>query len=283
TERGMRLSMLGHLVRRPRWVLASALALLGWPLQLLALSLAPLTLVQPALSLGLVLLLFLGSHLLHERVGQREALATAAIIAGVIGVTLSAPKHSDAYTGGGRLVAAIAVLAAFTAIPYLAGRHNPRAGGLLVLSAGTAFSASALTTKLVADELSAGDLPAALTWGAVTGLAALAGVLAEMSALQRRPVSRVAPPIFVISTVVPVLLAPFLTGEKWGHTPLGGLVIVISLAAVALGGALLGQSKAVGTLVAASHRDGEGAAAEVPAASRTTEAAVGRAAQDRSG
>src|SRR5205085_2494902 len=154
--------------------------------------------------LGWVRLPSLGSHLLHERVGQREALATAAIIAGVIGVTLSAPKHSDAYTGGGRLVAAIAVLAAFTAIPYLAGRHNPRAGGLLVLSAGTAFSASALTTKLVADELSAGDLPAALTW-------------------------------------------------------------------------------AVGTLVAASHRDGEGAAAEVPAASRTTEAAVGRAAQDRSG
>jgi len=59
----------------------------------------------------------------------------------------------------------------------------------------------------------------------------------------------------VISTVVPVLFAPFLTGERWGHTPLGGVVIVVSLFAVALGGAMLGQSKAVGTLMTASHKE----------------------------
>ena len=96
---------------------------------------------------------------------------------------------------------------------------------------------------------------AALGWGAATAAAALVGLLGEMSALQRRTVSRVAPPIFVISTVVPVLFAPFLTGERWGHTPLGGVVIVVSLAAVALGGAMLGQSKAVGTLMTASHKE----------------------------
>ena len=255
TEGGMRLSMLARLIRRPRWALATGLAVLGWPFQLLALSLAPLTLVQPTLSLGLVLLLFLGARMLHERVGRRETLATIAIIAGVAGVTVSAPKNTDAYNGDWRLFVVIGLLTAVTAIPYLAGRRRHHGGGLLVASAGAAISASALMSKLITDELSGGRIAAALGWGAATGVAALAGLLGEMSALQRRTVSRVAPPIFVISTVVPVLFAPFLTGEKWGRTPLGGGVIVVSLAAVALGGAMLGRSKAVGTLMAASHKE----------------------------
>lgn len=280
TEGGMRLSMLTRLLRRPRWALATGLAALGWPFQLLAFSLAPITLVQPTLSLGLVLLLFMGGRMLQERVGRREALATVAIIAGVVGITLSAPKNSDAYNGDWRLIAVIGVLAGVTAIPYLVGRRSGRAGGLLVASAGAAISASALMSKLITDELAAGKVAAALAWGVATAAAALAGLLGEMSALQRRPVSRVAPPIFVISTVVPVVFAPFLTGERWGHTPLGGAVIVVSLAAVAFGGAMLGRSNAVGTLMAASHQDEPDPA---PAASSTTEAAVGRSAAERSG
>ncbi|MBV9214314.1 MAG: hypothetical protein JOZ25_11790 [Actinobacteria bacterium] len=284
TEGGMRLSMLTRLIRRPRWALATGMAMVGWPFQLLAFSLAPISLVQPTLSLGLVLLLFLGSRMLGERVGPREALATSAIVVGVVGVTLSAPRNTDAYAGDLRLIVVIGVLALVTAIPYMAGVRSRRAGGLLVASAGAAISASALMSKLITDELARGRIGAALAWGGATALAALAGLLGEMSALQRRTVSRVAPPIFVISTVVPVLAAPFLTGERWGHTPLGGAVIVLSLAAVAAGGAMLGQSKAVGTLMAASHREDEDAPEPGPlAASSTTEAAVGRSAADRSG
>lgn len=266
TEGGMRLSMLGRLIRRPRWALATAMAILGWPFQLLAFSLAPITLVQPTLSLGLVLLLFMGARMLKERVGRRETLATVAIIAGVVGVTLAAPKNSDAYNGDWRLIVVIGVLAAVASIPYLARGQSERAGGLLVASAGAAISASALMSKLITDELSSGAIAAALAWGAATGVAALVGLLSEMSALQRRPVSRVAPPIFVISTVVPVMFAPFLTGERWGHTPLGGAVIVASLVAVAFGGAMLGRSRAVGTLMAASHREPEQQAEAVAAA-----------------
>jgi drug/metabolite transporter (DMT)-like permease len=256
TERALRLSMLTRLIRRPRWALATGMAILGWPFQLLALSLAPLSLVQPTLALGLVLLLFLGSRMLHERVGQREGIATVAIVAGVVGMTFSAPKNTDAYNGDWRLITVIGILAVVAAIPYLMSLRSRPPGGLQVASAGAAISASALLSKLVTDELASDDVAAALGWGAATAVAALVGLLSEMSAVQRRPVSRVAPPIFVISTVVPVMFAPFLTGERWGHTPLGGAVIVVSLAAVALGGAMLGRSKAVGTLMAASHREG---------------------------
>ena len=57
----LRVSLIGQLVRNVRWLGATVLSLLGWPLQVLALSLAPVALVQPTLALGLLLLLFLGA------------------------------------------------------------------------------------------------------------------------------------------------------------------------------------------------------------------------------
>lgn len=274
-DQGMRLSMLGRLVRRPRWLLASGLAILGWPFQLLALSLAPLTLVQPTLSLGLVLLLVMGSRMLHEPIGRREAIAVTAIVSGVVGITLSAPKNSDAYDGDLKLVAVLVALAVVMAIPYVVGRGSSRTSGLLVASAGAAIAASGLASKLITDDLAVHNWGAAVGWAAVAGAGALVGLLSEMSAVQRRAVGRVAPPIFVISTVVPVMLAPWLTGESWSDTPLNGAVIVVSLVAVAIGGAALGGSRAVGTLVAA------GEAQPPPAADSTTDAAVGRSAGSR--
>src|SRR2546421_11209092 len=62
-----RVSMFGRLVRNPRWLLATGLAGLGLPVPLLAFSLAPLALVEPHLTLGLALLLVLGSRMLHAR------------------------------------------------------------------------------------------------------------------------------------------------------------------------------------------------------------------------
>jgi drug/metabolite transporter (DMT)-like permease len=249
----MRPSLLAQLARRPRWLAAATLALAGVPLQLAALSLAPLTLVQPTLALGVLLLLFLGSRYLNEPVGRRELLATAAIIAGVVGIALSAPPYSDQYTTGPKLWVVLGALAAVAALPYLAGRSNERVGGLLVVGAGAAFATSAFLGKLIVDELSAGRIWRALAWAAAAGISILVGVLSEMSGIQGRAVSRVAPPIFVIETVVPVLCAPLLTGEHWSGTPLGGGVIAISLVAVAAGGATLGRTRAVEELVAASH------------------------------
>jgi len=41
----------------------------------LALLAAPLTVVQPCLAAGLLLLLAIGTHVLHERVGRREIIS----------------------------------------------------------------------------------------------------------------------------------------------------------------------------------------------------------------
>ncbi|HET7508851.1 MAG TPA: hypothetical protein VFJ65_01240, partial [Solirubrobacterales bacterium] len=60
-EHGLRPSLLGRLLRNRRWLGATGLGLLGWPFEIAALLLAPLTLVQPCLASGLVLLLWLGA------------------------------------------------------------------------------------------------------------------------------------------------------------------------------------------------------------------------------
>ena len=52
--------------------------------------------------------------------------------------------------------------------------------------------------------------------------------------------------IYVVPVLVPVLLAPFLTDEDWGSTPLGGAVLVVSLLVVSLGAGLVSSSSHVG-------------------------------------
>jgi hypothetical protein len=76
------------------------------------------------------------------------------------------------------------------------------------------------------------------------------GLMSEMTALQRRQATHVAPVVYVVQVVVPVLLAPVLGGEGWGSTPLGGGVVVGSLLMVAAGAAALTGSPAVASLIA---------------------------------
>src|SRR5262249_56217961 len=76
----VQVSLLVRLARRPLWLGAMALAVAGWPLQLLALSLAPLTLVQPILALGVVLLLVLAARILHEPIGPPHLLSSSRIL-----------------------------------------------------------------------------------------------------------------------------------------------------------------------------------------------------------
>ena len=106
-EHGLRPSLLVRLVKNPRWLGATGIGLLGWPLELAALLLAPLTVVQPVLASGLLLLLYLGASRLGERPGPREFVAIGAILLGLTGVALAAPRADHR----ARLPAALADLA----------------------------------------------------------------------------------------------------------------------------------------------------------------------------
>src|SRR5437588_5613081 len=97
---GLRLSLLGRLLRRPRWILGLILGIAGIGPQVLALATAPFIVVQTALATGLLLLLVLGVRAFGEHVGPLEIVGVAAIIGGVGLVSWGAPAHTEAHRGG---------------------------------------------------------------------------------------------------------------------------------------------------------------------------------------
>jgi len=243
-------SLIRRLLSRRRWVQGAVVTFLGYPFHVLALLLAPLTVVQPALAAGLLILLFVGARTGGEKVGPREVAGVVAILAGVTAMTLSAPARAAVETQTGPLLAALAVLAAVTLVPYalerLKGECTPGLTTMATFAAGAAYAFSGITTKLVSDDLADDRLVPALGWLAATGVIGGLGFLGQVTALQRRSATRVGPVIYVIPVVVPVVVAPFVTGEEWGETPLGGAVLIASLLVVCVGTALVSGSSSVG-------------------------------------
>jgi drug/metabolite transporter (DMT)-like permease len=257
-DRALRPSLMAYLVRRPLWVGATALSLLGWPLQIIALAHAPLTLVQPVLALGLVLLLVLGVKILGEHVGPREIAAVALIIAAVGVFAWAAPREPGEVERSAGLVVALGILAAVTVAPYvisfLRRGHFPML--LLVASAGAADGMAAFVAKIVAQDATEGALLAVAAWAALVAAVVIVGVISESTALQQFAATRVAPTVLVMQIVIPVVMAPLVGGEGWSNTPLGGAVLVMALVAVAAGAGLLASSPAVAQLAVGEAEDG---------------------------
>ncbi|MFI5027538.1 MAG: hypothetical protein ACHQCF_00975 [Solirubrobacterales bacterium] len=212
-EHALRPSLIGRLLRRRRWLGATALGFLGWPLEIVALLLAPLTVVQPCLASGLILLLWLGATRLGESPGLPEGTAVAAIVLGVAGVALAAPVRTTEHAGAGAVALALGLVAIPIALPY-ALRRGGAAGTLAVIGAGCGYAWTAIASKLLTDELAAGTVLVALAWLATAAVSEGLALLSEMSALQRRPATRVAPVMFAVQVLVPVVLAPLIFDES---------------------------------------------------------------------
>jgi len=254
-EHGLRVSLLGRLVRNRRWVGATALGLAGWPLEIVALLLAPLTVVQPCLASGLVLLLWLGATRLGERPGRRELCAVAAIVAGVAGVAWAAPERTIDHADTAAIALALALVALPVLAPYALRRSVAAAGTLATVSAGCGYAWTAVASKLLTDELATGALLLAAAWLATAAASEGLALLSEMSALQRRAATHVAPTMFAVQVLVPVLLAPLIFGESWAETPFGGAALLAFMAVAVLGTVLLAGSRAVGAVIESAHAD----------------------------
>jgi len=254
-EHSLRPSLIGRLLRNSRWLLATGLGLLGWPLEIVALLLAPLTVVQPCLASGLVLLLWLGVKKLGETPGRRELIAVAAIVAGVAGVALVAPERTTEHASSGAIALALVLVALPIAAPYVLRGRSIAAGMLAVVAAGFGYAWTAIASKLLTDELASGTALVAAAWLATAAISEILALLSEMSALQRRPATHVAPVMFAVQVLVPVLLAPLIFGESWGETPLGGVVLLAFMAIAVAGTVLLAGSRSVGAMLTAAHVD----------------------------
>lgn len=254
-DESLKPSLLRRLVTRKRWILGTLCVVGGWATQAGALMLAPITIVQPALAVSVVVLLVIGVRVFGENVGRREAAAALLIVLGVGGLVAVSPGQSEAHAAPLPLAIGMTALAAVALAPYALRGHR-RFDSLVVVGAGLAYAWTGFSTKFLADGMSSGSWGIALVWLAATAMAAGVGLLSEMTALQSRSAIRVFPVVLVVQIVVAVVLAPLLAGESWSPDPLLVALLGVSLVVVAAATRTLAGARAVGRAIAPDEAQG---------------------------
>ena len=212
-----------------------------------------MALVQPADAFGFILLLAAGSRVLGEHVGLRQILATGAILAGVLAIAFAHIEHAGTHASAGALALALGVTALLAATPFALRRAGHLLPWLMTAGAGAAFALGAFGLRLVADAVGTRDWIAVLLFAAIAGCGSLLGLTSEMSALQVRPVAAVAPVIFALEMVIPMVLARIVGGEHWPRDLHHASLLVAGIALTLGGTTALLRSGAVGAVLGAGH------------------------------
>jgi drug/metabolite transporter (DMT)-like permease len=262
----LRVRLLVRLARSPRWLVGAFVTLVGWGLQVAALLLAPVTVVQPALAFTVVAVLVLAWAMTDERLGRRETTAACAIAAGIGLVAALSPARTAGHAAAGPLAAVIAVLVIAGAAP-LVRRRSVWVARLLPMAAGAAFALSAITTKLLTDA-GTGAPAVATAWLVATAFASAVGGIDELSALRTAGPATVAPLVLATETLIPVALAPALFGETWPASAGHRLGLALAIAAVAGGAVVLGRSRGVASVVEEAHAPGASSSEQAASANQ---------------
>jgi hypothetical protein len=247
---GLRISLLVRLLKRPRWLLGWLLGLVGVGPQVLALATTPFVVVQPALAAGLLLLLWIGSRTLGEQVGMPEWIGVVGIIAGIALVAAGAPGHSEAHRSGSAVVTAVAALSVAGLVPFAVRGTRLDTAMLVMVASGTGFAATNVATKLMSDDIGAGNFGNAAGWAVLGLLDGVAATVTGMTAFQRRRATIVVPLTTAVQTFLPIVLEPFFLRERWASARLDGAPIAAGLLVAAIGTILIARTRSVSTLAA---------------------------------
>jgi hypothetical protein len=228
------LASLATLFTSWRWVAGFTTGLAGWGLYIIALSLAPLSLVQ-ATSAGGVGLLALLARAAGARLSAVEWAAVCAAVSGLVLVGLSLPAGSAHPVSGtwalplAWVLASLlaAALAAFPAATIL------RPGAGLAVAAGLLYSAGDIATKAAV----AGISPALLFAGLLLACHGLAFVSLQL-AFQRGTALATAGVSTLLTNMLPILAGVIIFHE---YLPGGaaGVLRGLGFAGAVLGAALL--------------------------------------------
>jgi len=281
---GVSFRLLLGLLKHPRWLLGTALVIVAWPLQVVALSFAPITVVQPILASFQLVLLGLARVWLRERVGRRELAGALAIVAGVTVVIAAAPQHSVLHPAAGRLAGPLAIVGGGALLLHILARFGRRrrvsahlashtdSGGSeqtapayrapsgtrltgleLTIGAGLGYAWVDFADKLLSNAISAGETIGAVIWvAAIVGMG-LVAFTSEQTALQRRPASTVGPLIGALEEPLPVILALVGGVEVWHGGAGHAAALAGGLALVGVGVIVLARSPAVAHVTEEAH------------------------------
>jgi drug/metabolite transporter (DMT)-like permease len=210
--------------------------LCGLAFQALALTLAPVTLVQPVIAGGVAIVLVLSRLVLREHLGRGEYAYVAAMALSVVLLALSAGAASGevGHHFSGLLLAALAipsVLVAFaigsSAIHAGSRKHGPPVTGVSYgIATGLLYGVAALAIKALSGALlhqrgAAGILVAVVSspYLYLMGACSAAGMLLFQAALQRCRISIVAPVSNVLGSIYFIVVGTWLFHERLPASP----------------------------------------------------------------
>lgn len=212
----------------------------GWILEILGLARVSLTLTQVLSTTGQVMIVGLAGAVLHEPLRRRDILGAGAVIGGVTIVGLVPPTRSGSLPGVGRLLWLVVLLGPVALAPHgLRRAHRTASAALCAVGAGVAYGLSGMSTKGISDALvSHRWLPGVVALAGVVGFGFLASV-SELEALQRGRAVTVVPLETALGTIIPIVCAPMLFGERWPagastQTLLAGGIVLTLIGGVVL-------------------------------------------------
>jgi len=243
------LRLVGRLVGSPRWVGGFSLLLVGLALQVAALSLAPISVVQPIFAAGLLLLLTLSHVTLGERLRRGDLVAIGLVIVAVacLGASLGrggdvAGWHQDS---GGLALLTLPTLG-FAAGCFVAANIRPRLATVLYgLAAGAAYGVASVATKAVAAVIEREGLRHGLPHVVASpalyllGITSAGGLVLFQVGLQRSPASVLVPVSNVTSSTYAIAVGSALFGERLPAAGWQAALRVAGLVGVMAGVAIL--------------------------------------------
>lgn len=211
------------------WMISLAVSLVGGVFYYVAVMLAPISIVQPIVSAGVALLVYLAVRNLGERLRISDFIAIGCTVLGVmmIGVSLSkgisSPRPYDAvrlwvFAGSLFLLAGV--------IPFLAGGKGTRQGTVLGVSTGLLYGLSAVFSRLLLLDWSNQWKEKGLlvvfssVFLIVVTVANVLGIIVMQAAFQRGLASIVGPVVGGLNQTVPILAGMLVLMESLPGNPL---------------------------------------------------------------
>ena len=222
---------------QPLWLGGIACDIIAVGLQVLALHLGSLSVVQPLLITGLLFALILRPRVEHHRISRRQlgwAVLLTAALAGFLLLTTTGQPATARETAD-RLPAIVAgVLGAVLAAGCIALGRRPRAKGrsaaLLGVAVGVIDAAIAALLKALSDITTRAPLEVLISWQLYTTIALGAGVLLlNQLAFQAGPISASLPAIATINPLLSIAVGVLVYDEHISRGPGGGTLLIILL------------------------------------------------------
>jgi drug/metabolite transporter (DMT)-like permease len=233
------LTSLRRLLGSRRWLLGFCIESFGWALFVLALALAPLSLVQATAAGGIGILALLVSRVTHVPLSRHEKLGVLIAVAGLILLGISLAGGHDEGGGAGYLTVGLwigaSALAALVSVQLLSRRIG--AAPAYGVAAGLLFAAGDISTK---GAVEAADSHLAFVAALIAAYAF--GTLVLQAGFQRGSALTTAGIATLLTNALPIVAGMTIFGEPLPEGWLGA-VRIAAFACVVVGAVFLGERR----------------------------------------